>query len=62
VGSVLMLAGFLGGTITAVMEAHSWRGNAEYAWVSLSLFIWFLVVPGLIVWIVSLAKALRRRR
>ena len=54
VGAVLMLVGFLGGTILAV---RTQRYYDSIIW--LSLFIWAFVVPGLIVSIVGLAKSLK---
>lgn len=54
VGAVLMLVGFLGGTILAVIT--DWYQDS-IIW--LSMFIWAFVVPGLIVSIVGLAKSLK---
>jgi hypothetical protein len=53
VGAALMLVGFLGGTILAVITPYYDR----IIW--LSMFIWAFVVPGLIVSIVGLAKSLK---
>ena len=54
VGAALMLVGFLGGTILAVIT--NWYQDS-IIW--LSMFIWAFVVPGLIVSIVGLAKSLK---